>query len=68
MNANLDNIERLEESLQRFSQTLKVYLDDLEDFDHELYLEFCELYGIATALKLRLEFSISREYDPKGEI
>ena len=67
MSYSLDNIEYLEESLQEFRQTLKIYLADLEDFDHELYLDFCKLYGRVMLLKLRLQYEILKEYNPKGE-
>ena len=67
MDYSLDNIEHLEESLQEFRNILKVYLDDLEDFDRELYLDFCKLYGTVMSLKLRLQYEILKEYDPKGE-
>lgn len=64
---SLDNIEYLEESLHEFTQILIEYLDDLKNFDNELFLEFCDLYGKLVVLKIRLECEISREYDPKGE-
>lgn len=36
-------------------------LDNIE------YLDFCKLYGRVMSLKLRLQYEILKEYDPKGE-
>lgn len=67
MYSNLKFIEYLETHMQHFKQALVLYLEDVEEFDRDLYLDFCELYALVVSLEYRLNLEISREYDPKGE-
>lgn len=67
MYSNLKFIKYLATHMEEFKQALILYLGDVEEFDRDLHLDFCDLYALVVSLEYRLNLEISKEHNLKGE-